>query len=261
MSSRATTTGMRRAPAVAAALVAIGISGGCGLGEVKMPGFDGPATTALSFVLTATPDVVTADGLSSSVIVATLRGPDGVGIPGREIIFVRLDDALREAAIGRLSADRATTGSDGRARVVYTSPPRNEFDAHAWMFVQARPVGDDFAGYDLMERTVRIELLPVDDRRYPPNPGGEGPVCSYVREPRFGFYYVGVPIRFQSTSYDPDGYITRYEWTFADGSTALGPDVYHTYYQAGEYYVRHVVVDNDGLYDSCNLLTIVVAAP
>ena len=38
------------------------------------------------------------------------------------------------------------------------------------------------------------EILPVDDRRYPPDASPNAPTCGFVLEPRFGYYYVGVPI-------------------------------------------------------------------
>jgi hypothetical protein len=261
MGSKATRKWKGFVCAGATSLAAIALSGGCSLQDITVPNYDGPATTALSFVMTATPDVLTADGLSSAVVVVTLRGPDGRGVAGRDIVFSTRDASGSLATIGKLSAERATTGSDGRARIVFTAPPRTDIDTHTSVMVQGRVVGDDFAGYDWMSRVVEIEILPVDGRRYPPDTNPQGPVCSYVREPRFGVYYVGQPIRFQSTSYDPDGYIVRYEWAFADGTTALGADVVHTYQQEGDYYVRHVVVDNSGMYDSCNLLVQVAAAP
>jgi len=208
MRSTRTRTARGRAVAAAATVVAIALSGGCGLQDVKIPNFDGPATTGISFVITATPDAVKADGLSSAVVVATLRGPDGAGIAGREIVFFVRDSEGRAAAIGKLSADRVTTGTDGRARTIFTAPARAEFDTRSSVFVEGRLVGDDLSGYDWSMRTVGIEVLPVDTRRYPPNASPTGPVCGFVLEPRFGYYYVGVPIRFQSTSYDPDGYIT-----------------------------------------------------
>ncbi len=50
-----------------------------------------------------------------------------------------------------------------------------------------------------------------------------------------------------SSSYDPDGTITSYQWDFGDGSTASGMTVQHSYSSAGTYTVTLTVTDNNGL--------------
>ncbi len=50
-----------------------------------------------------------------------------------------------------------------------------------------------------------------------------------------------------SGSFDPDGEIIAYRWTFGDGSTAGGVVVDHTYTTPGEYTVTLEVVDIQGL--------------
>ena len=47
-----------------------------------------------------------------------------------------------------------------------------------------------------------------------------------------------------SASYDPDGFITEYEWQFDDGTNATGEEVTHTYSSAGNYTVTLTVTDN-----------------
>lgn len=49
-----------------------------------------------------------------------------------------------------------------------------------------------------------------------------------------------------STSYDPDGSIVSYFWTFGDGKNATGVAVSHSYADNGVYTVTLVVTDNDG---------------
>ncbi|RLE41413.1 hypothetical protein DRJ19_05910, partial [Candidatus Woesearchaeota archaeon] len=48
-----------------------------------------------------------------------------------------------------------------------------------------------------------------------------------------------------SSSYDPDGNITKYEWDFGDGETASGKIVTHAYSDAGSYTVTLTVTDDD----------------
>jgi hypothetical protein len=173
---------------------------------------------------------------------------------------VQLDEDFREAEIGRLSARRVTTGSDGRASVIFHAPGPEEFNAHSAVTIRGRIVDDDASGRSYYG--VMIELIPQYLRRYPESGANALPVCAYVTEPRFGYFYVGVPIRFQSISYDPDGYIVRYEWRFGDGSEfEYAPDVYHTYWYTGTFYPALSVRDDGGLVESCNRLFNVVEAP
>jgi heat shock protein HslJ len=55
-----------------------------------------------------------------------------------------------------------------------------------------------------------------------------------------------------SSSYDPDGYITNYEWDFDDGNIANTKEeiITHSYSLAGEYMVKLTVTDNSSLTNS-----------
>ncbi|MDM8552468.1 PKD domain-containing protein [Desulfobacterales bacterium HSG2] len=57
----------------------------------------------------------------------------------------------------------------------------------------------------------------------------------------------GETVRFDgSKSYDPDGFITEYKWSFGDGSSASGVAVSHVYKKPGIYPVRLNVTDKSG---------------
>jgi len=49
-----------------------------------------------------------------------------------------------------------------------------------------------------------------------------------------------------SGSYDEDGYIVEWLWSFGDGATSSGDVVQHTYELAGSYTVRLTVIDDNG---------------
>ncbi|HEC89111.1 MAG TPA: PKD domain-containing protein [Thermoplasmatales archaeon] len=49
-----------------------------------------------------------------------------------------------------------------------------------------------------------------------------------------------------STSYDSDGNIVSYKWSFGDGSTEYGEKVSHKYAESGKYIVTLTVKDDDG---------------
>ena len=64
-----------------------------------------------------------------------------------------------------------------------------------------------------------------------------------------GPYYakVGESIHFDaSASYDPDGEIVSYLWSFGDGEKTFGETVYHSYDGEGTYTVTLTVTDNNG---------------
>jgi PKD repeat protein len=53
-----------------------------------------------------------------------------------------------------------------------------------------------------------------------------------------------------STSYDPDGAITKYNWDFGDGTKVAGVIVMHSYTAQGKYNVVLTVTDDAGLTNS-----------
>jgi PKD repeat protein len=63
-----------------------------------------------------------------------------------------------------------------------------------------------------------------------------------------------------SSSYDTDGTIVSYAWTFGDGGTGSGPSVSHTYTTAGTYQARLTVTDDKGATGS-DFVTINVTPP
>jgi PKD repeat protein len=56
-----------------------------------------------------------------------------------------------------------------------------------------------------------------------------------------------------SNSFDNNGSILSYTWSFGDGNTATGPNPTHTYSAGGIYDVTLIVVDNDGISDSATV--------
>jgi PKD repeat protein len=253
----------RRMWGAAAAVFLLLAPAGCGLHEVDIPELEGPAELALSLRLTAVPDVITADGQSTSIITATLRGPDGRPLSGRTIFFATADAAGRFANIGDLSAEQVVTDGNGVAQVIYTAPPRTDATANQTVLVLARPVGDDAAS--AAYRSVRIELRSAEPRLFPqiaecgapgaPTPPlcNAPPVCNFAVQAPAGFR-VNVSILFQSTSADPDGTIVRYFWDFGNGKRADNPDPATVYFAPGNYTVTHTVTDNGGSQRACQAI-------
>lgn len=105
--------------------------------------------------------------------------------------------------------------------------------------------------------------------------GGESVVVSILapanQEPVASFVYdsnvlVGQGARFWAdASYDPDGSIASYSWSFGDGYGAAGAGcmrVEHAYAAPGEYVATLTVWDNNGVPSSNQLYgTVVVTSP
>jgi PKD repeat protein len=71
------------------------------------------------------------------------------------------------------------------------------------------------------------------------------PVASFTESATV--VLTGETIHFDASgSYDPDGTISSYLWSFGDGSTGTGKTVDHRYADNGIYTVTLTVVDNDG---------------
>lgn len=111
--------------------------------------------------------------------------------------------------------------------------------------------------------TLGVEMSPVHRYLVTVTPNGpQGSSCSV--EDRF---LEAVPVAMftlevqrasvfvnASDSYDPDGTIVSYDWTFGDGGSGSGITVTHTYFTPGVYEIILTVTDSDGLSDSKNAI-------
>src|SRR5437867_1623976 len=114
---------------VAAGLGLLVAQGGCGLDDVTVPELEGPSGLGIGFVLTATPDVITADGFSTSLITASLRDQNGRGMAGRDVFFAIADASGSFADLGELRTSNGPgtgatvrTDAQGIAMIVYEAP-------------------------------------------------------------------------------------------------------------------------------------------
>src|SRR5262245_30439535 len=240
---------------------------GCGLDKVDVPDVNGPSTYAFSVVATVTPDVLLADAVSTAIVQATVRGPDGNPVGGRAVFFQVTDENFNYVDLGTVQSATApvaypapqvteVTGSNGIAQVVYRVPERISVTAIQPVHILVRLVGDDFQGNS--SKSVLIQLRPAEIRRFPENPDNSPPTCSFVVDPEVGpdngFYPTNFTVRFHTTSTDNDdvgGGIVQYFWDFGDGHQDDKPDVQHHWSQPGNYPVTHIVTDNNGAIDTC----------
>jgi PKD repeat protein len=256
---------LRRSPRWAA--IGLGLilaQPGCNLHSVDVPSIEGPSEEGFSLQLQLSKDVLVADGGDSAVVTATVRGPDGRPAANKDVFFAVADATGTFADIGVIVGSNGPgtgatvrTNGQGVAQVLYEAPSRTDATANQTVLIMVRIVGNNANGKPY--HSVRIELRSAEPRLFPPNGANKAPTCQFITEPAAGPFKVNQVIGFHSTSFDTDGVIIRYEWTFGDGTSDEGsPDQAHVYRAAGTYAVTHIVTDDNGAQAKCAALNIVV---
>jgi len=123
---------LARRAALGLAVGLIGILGGCKEAPVNAPQVTGPSELALSFLMTADPDITLVG--STSAIGINIRDRNGDPIPGVRV-FVQVSSGP-----GHLDRSFVVTNGNGIAGVTFFA------DAGGEAFVSAKPIGVDFEG-------------------------------------------------------------------------------------------------------------------
>ena len=222
-------------------LVLAALASSCTLQDVDQPSPTGPSTLALSLNVTASPDILPEDGVSTSVITIVARDANGQPKPG---VTLRVDTVIGSTIVdyGELSARTVTTNGNGQAAVIFTAPKaaRPGVDTGAEIDIAVRQIGTDFGS--TVPSVVRIRLVPETTANVP-------------GAPRPNFFFspsspaVGTRVSFDGTSSTDDGVIVDYRWDYGDGEvdnerTAQASKDYTT---AGTYLVTLTITDNAGL--------------
>jgi hypothetical protein len=283
MSPETETVGRRVAAATCAAL----LIGACTFDKPTIPALSGPSVLGTALEMTANPDAITADGVSTSLIQVKVFNQNGAPSPGTQILLALADANGNQASIGTLTATSGaplqsaqavvTTDSNGSAVAVYTAPARTDATSNTAVEVQARPLGTDFNG--AVYRSVTIELRSANSKLFPIVSSPTVPVCNFVVEAPLGdatctgagagtttattcTVKVGTQVLFQDTSTAAAGTtIVRYEWFYGDGTGEdTIPDtnhVFRTVSPSSGFTVTHRVTDTNGGQSACQA-TIVV---
>jgi len=104
------------------------VTAGCGLDKVEDPALIGPSETGVSVQLTALPDILNADGVSSSVVQLVLRSSNGAPFSGKAVNFYLdsgdgiLVPSASSTYVGPIQTGFVmATDKDGVANVVYVA--------------------------------------------------------------------------------------------------------------------------------------------
>jgi len=120
----------------------------CAVDKTSAPGLTGPSGLGLSLDVTASPDVLVRDSVSTSTIEIVARDGNGNVIPN-----LGLQD-VASVNLGTLSAGSIKTNSAGKATTTYTAPGQG---GTTTCTITVTPTGSNFQ--NTQPRTITIRLF------------------------------------------------------------------------------------------------------
>jgi PKD repeat protein len=105
--------------------------------------------------------------------------------------------------------------------------------------------------------TYNVKLTVTDNKGASANvtepvqvgPTNQQPVAAFTADPTTTTPGGWIQLN-ASSSFDPDGSIATYAWSFGDGTSSTGAVVWHRFTNAGTYLVTLTVTDNEGAQDA-----------
>ena len=223
---------------------ALAVVTACSVKNFEAPPVAGPSSFAKDLYLTATPDILTQNGVDQAQVSVNAKGPNGSPVAGLQLrAEIRVNGTVQD--FGSLSSKLRATDANGAATFVYTAPPASSLGiapAAQTVTIAVTPVGSD-SGTEA-PRLVDITLVPQGVI----GPNNPTLIALFTVTP-------ASPQAFSTAFFDastttnqgsPCGASCTYAWDFGDGSTASGIKVTHDYRTAGSKTVRLVVTDSVG---------------
>ena len=106
----------------ALAVVMLAALSACTLKKQETPSLTGPSELGTSVTINVTPDVLSQDGASQSLVTITVRDQNGQPVRNQSLRAEIFINGLI-VDFGTLSARNVVTDANGRATLVYTAPP------------------------------------------------------------------------------------------------------------------------------------------
>lgn len=202
----------------------------------EAPPLTGPSEFGTSITIQITPDVLTQDGNSQSVITITAR--DANGAPARNL-SLRVETFANGQVFdfGTLSARTVVTNNEGRATLTYTAPPGVVGGSETVVNIAVTPLGSDFN--NAVTRTATVRLVPPGVILPP-----AGLSASFTMSPNSPVERQDV--LFDASSSRANSGIASYSWNFGDGTTASGQTVTKAFNDSGNYTVTLTITDPFG---------------
>lgn len=202
------------------------------------PPLTGPSEQGTSIVVTVTPDILTQDGSSQSLVTITARDSNGKPLRNLSLRSEIQVNGVR-TDFGSLSARNLVTDSNGVATLVYTSPAAPAgpaVDTGTTVNIAVTPIGSDFG--NSLPRLATIRLVPS---------GVVIPADGL--QPLFTFT-LSSPTDHQNVLFDAststapaNNPIVTYSWNFGDGRTGSGRNESHSFDTPGTYVVTLTIGD------------------
>jgi PKD repeat protein len=222
----------------------------CTMKSQEAPPLTGPSEFGQSVLVQVSPDVLSQDGASQSVITAIARGPNGEPLRN---VSMRVEIHVNGTPVdfGSLSARNIVTNAEGRATAVYTAPtaPALAVDQGLIVDIVVRPLGSDFNNSTI--KTAAIRLVPP---QIVIPPDSLSPAFTFAPQ---------APIDNQDVFFDAStskGDIASYSWDFGDGRHGSGVTTEHKYDAAGTYHATLTISDPFGRTASTTRTLVVGAA-
>lgn len=223
-----------------AVILALALVPACTMSDQDPPPLSGPAELGTSVTVTVSPDILTQDGASQSVVTVFAR--DANGQPLRNLsLRNEINVAGASADFGSLSARSVVTGSDGRATFVYTAPVSapGSPDTGTVVNIMVTPIGGNYN--ESFTRFASIRLVPPGNV---PFPAGLQP--AFTTSPSAPLEGQNVLFDASTSTSPATNPIAAYAWDFGDGSTGSGRTTTHAYRGPGNYFARLTISDAVG---------------
>lgn len=227
---------------IAGLLSAAVATGACATSEpgparIDGPALAGPSELGLSLTASASPDIVSQDGRSQSILTVIARDPQArpVGnLPLRLAMYV----GGTSVDYGTLMNKVLFTDNAGMASTIYTAPaaPPPTVSSDSSVDIEIVPAGTNYA--NTASRFVTIHLA-RPGAILPPNPKVAASFFYSPTQPR-----EDEPVQFDGSG--STGALVSYVWRFGDGKTGTGLRASHVYSAAGTYHVVLTVTDDRG---------------
>src|SRR6476620_6535476 len=149
---------------VLAALAVTAIAAGCTMKSQNAPPLTGPSEFGTSITVTVSPDILTQDGSSQSLVTITARDSNGKPLKN---LSLRAEIEVQgvKADFGSLSQRNLVTDNGGHATLVYTSPAAPggpAVDSGTTVNIVVTPIGTEFGDFgNSSARLATIRLVPV----------------------------------------------------------------------------------------------------
>lgn len=128
--------------------VAVAAMSACTVDSSKAPDLVGPSALGLSLDIKASPDSLTRDGLSQSVIEVTATNGNGAAVAGLGL------QVTASPNLGTIQTGSLTTDSFGKATTVYTAPGNGGTTTAT---ITVTPSGSNYQ--QTVPRTITIRLF------------------------------------------------------------------------------------------------------